>query len=526
MSPLITAVRTQAASPQASSQLPVRALWSVTILIAGAYFLLWLWLNNLPFLDFPNHLARSVVMADALFDHGVRFAQAFTVNLSPSTYVLGDLALASLVHAIGPSLAGPLWAALVFLSVPASLAYLARSLSLSPVASATAFLIGCYLGTSWFFLAGFFSFQLAVAASLVVAACLFRQCERPSWGRLAAIIVVTAVGYFIHITTVLFVCVLCAVIAIAYPAPLRRRVLACGAPLLVASCLLIWGLLDPAAATHGGSDWGGVTAKLLRLVSPLVRFTPQVELLCALPLALFVWLGFQHWRSLRGDGRALLCAIMAAAFLAMYCVLPVSQGRGYDVDVRALAPMYTSIVLMLLIAVDGVPPRLQLTAWAAGLALAMVNLWCLQHELLPLDRTIGVYRTLLQTVPKQSTLFPVSAAPNVGRHQAFLHAGSWATIDRGAITPYLFSGSTGEAMSYFRYVLVPQAPSIFWATRPGYPRPDCAQVTRDFDYVSVIGRAGFTCPGFITVAHSTEPEISILKRVSANNVTEPGTRTQ
>ena len=505
---------------------PVRTIWWLTALVTGAYALLWLWLNNLPFLDFPNHLARSVVMADALFDHGVRFAQAFTVKLSLSTYVLGDLALASLVEAIGPDRAGPIWAALVFLSLPASLAYLARSLSLSAIACATAFLIGCYLGSTWFFLAGFFSFQLAVSSSLVVAACLFRQCERPSWGRLAAIIAVTTLGYFFHITTVLFVCLLCAVVAVAYPAPLRRRALASGAPLLIASCLLIWGVVDPAAATHGGSDWGGITAKILRLVSPFVRFGPRLELVCALPLALLAWLGFQNWKNLRGDGRAVLCAVMAAAFLALYCVLPVSQGHGYDVDVRALAPMYTSFVLLLLMAVDRGSARLQITAWVAGACLAVVNLWCLQHELTPLNRTIGLYRTLLQTVPEKSTLLPVSAAPNVGRHQAYLHAGSWATIDRGAITPYLFSGSTGEAMSYFRYARVPEAPSIFWATRPGYAPPDCAQVTRDFEYVSVIGMSGFACSSFIVVAHSNEPELSLWKRAASNHVSGPAPITQ
>jgi hypothetical protein len=499
------------------SQLWVRALWSSTIIIAGVYFLLWMRLYNLPFLDFPNHLARSVVMADALFDHGLRFAHAFTVKLSLSTYVLGDLALASLVKAIGPSRAGPIWTALVFLSLPASLAYLARSLRMSSFAVATAFLIGCYLGSSWFFLAGFFSFQLAVALSLVVGANLCRQCESPSWWRLTIIIVVTTLGFFIHITTVLFVCLLCVVIAIAYPAPLRRRALATAAPLLVASALLVWGLLDPAAATHGGSDWGGVTGKVLRLLSPFVRFDLRSEALCALPLALLAWLGVRRWRGLRGDGRTLLCIVMVGAFLAMYCVLPVSQGRGYDVDVRALAPMYTGIVLLILVAIDGASWRVQIAAWTAAAWLALVNLWLLNDKLLPLDQSIGVYRTLLQTVPPDSSLLPVSAAPNLGRHQAFLHAGSWATIDRDAITPYLFSGSTGEAMSYFRYVRVPQAPSIFWALRPGYPPPDCIKITRDFEYVSIIGKADLDCPGFIIVAHSKEPEMSLLKRVADAN---------
>jgi hypothetical protein len=509
---LVSAVRSNATLAGHVPRRWVRALWWGTIIIAAVYFLLWIRLNNLPFLDFPNHLARAVIMADALFDHGVRFGHAFAVRLSASTYVLGDLALASLVEAIGAGRAGPLWAALVFLSLPASLAYFARALFLSPLACATAFLIGCYLGSSWFFLAGFFSFQLAVSLSLVAAANLCRQCEAVSRWRLAIIIALTTLGYFIHITIVLFVCVLCVVIAIAYPAPRRQRALATTAPFLFASALLIWGVLDPAAATHGGSDWGGVTAKLLRLVSPFVRFGLRAEVLCVLPLALLAWLGIQSWKKLRRDGRALLCSVMVGAFLAMYCVLPVSQGHGYDVDVRALAPMYTGIILLMLLAIDQATERLQITAWAAAAWLALANLWCLQHELSPLDKTIGVYRAILQMVPEQSTLLPVSAAPNVGRHQAFLHAGSWATIDRGAITPYLFSGSTGEAMSYFRYVHTPEAPSIFWALRPGYPPPDCAALTREFEFVSLIGKVTLPCAGFIMVAHSQEPQISLLRR--------------
>jgi hypothetical protein len=498
----------------------VRALWSIAIIIAGAYFLLWMRLHNLPFLDFPNHLARSVVMADALFDHGLRFAHAFTVKLSLSTYVLGDLALAILVKGIGPSRAGPLWAALMFLSLPASLAYLARSLRLSFFASAIGFLIGCYLGSSWFFLAGFFSFQLAVALSLVVGANLCRQCESPTWWRLTVMVVVTSLGYFVHITAVLFVCLLCVVIAIGYPAPLRRRAIATIAPLVVASVFLVCGLLDPAAATHGGSDWGTVTDKVLRLVSPFVRFDLRSEALCGLPMALLAWLGVRRWKALRADRRTLLCVVMVGASLVMYCVLPVSQGHGYDVDVRALAPMYTGVVLLILIGFDTASRRVQIAASTAAAWLALVNLMLLDYKLLPLDQTIGVYRTLLQTVPPDSTLLPVSAVPNLGRHQAFLHAGSWATIDRGAITPYLFSGSTGEAMSYFRYVRIPEAPSIFWALRSGYPRPDCIQVNRDFEYVSIIGKADLACPNFTVVAHSNEPEMSLLKRVGDVNLND------
>lgn len=217
------------------------------------------------------------------------------------------------------------------------------------------------------------------------------------------------------------------------------------------------------------------------------------------------------------DSRARLCAVMVGGFLAMYCVLPVSQGRGYDVDIRALAPMYASIFLMILVAIDLSSSRLQVSAWAIGACLALANLWFLHHELLPLDRTIGVYRTLLRVVPERSTLLPVNGAPNVGRHQAFRHVGSWATIDRGAITPYLFSGSTGEAMTYFRYVHVPKAPSIFWATRPGYPRPDCNQISHDFEYLAIIGKVSLACPSFVLLAQSNDVYISILKRADIDD---------
>jgi hypothetical protein len=72
-------------------------------------------------------------------------------------------------------------------------------------------------------------------------------------------------------------------------------------------------------------------------------------------------------------------------------------------------------------------------------------------------------------------------------------------------------------MSYFRYVRVPEAPSIFWALRPGYPPLDCVKVAHDFEYVSIIGKADLACPDFTVVAHSKEPEISLLKRVPNAN---------
>jgi hypothetical protein len=248
-----------------------------------------------------------------------------------------------------------------------------------------------------------------------------------------------------------------------------------------------------------------------------MRFDLRAETLCALPLVILACLAFSHSIELMRYGRGRLCSFLIGVFLALYCVLPISQGRGYDVDVRALAPMYVSVLLLMLLSLDLRARHLQISAWIAALALALANLGLLHYELAPLDRTIGAYRALLRVVPERSSLLPVSGARNIGRHQAFLHAGAWATIDRGAITPYLFSGSTGEAMSYFRYLHVPQAPSIFWASRPGYRGPDCHQVDRDFAYVAIIGKVNLPCPTFIKVVQSSDGDLSILKRADIDD---------
>jgi hypothetical protein len=162
-----------------------------------------------------------------------------------------------------------------------------------------------------------------------------------------------------------------------------------------------WIRLPRRTATATGAH---VADKALRVFSPFVRFELGFETLCALPLALFAWLGVHSWRALRGDGRTLLCVVMVAAFLVMYCVLPVSQGHGYDVDIRVLVPMYTGLLLLILVATDAASRHVKIAAWTAAVWLALGNLALLNYELLPLDQTIGAYRALLQTYSSRTAL--------------------------------------------------------------------------------------------------------------------------
>jgi hypothetical protein len=491
------------------------SVWLISLAATAGYAFFCIDLKHLPFLDAPNHLARAVVMADALFDGGARFGEVFAVKLSFSGYILGDLLLTELVHLLGPDWAGRLWSTAVFLSVPAALGYLASVLQLHRVAVATAVLVGCYFGTSWFFLSGFNSFQLALSLSLVVAGQLILASERPTAARLVATMALTAVGFFIHPVMVLFACTLCVAIAVSHPAPWRQRLIACGVPFIFAALALLWSVFDPAAAgIKGMSAWAPPMQKILRLIVPAARFGPAYEAPCALLLVLLLGLGLQQWARAARDSRARICAVVAAAFLLLYCVLPVSHGLGHDIDARALAPMYAAILLAVLVGVDLGSQRLQLASWVVGAALAVVNGLTLYHELAPVNQTLAEYRNVIRVVPEGAAVFPVSSVANVGRYQATLQAGSWATIDRGAYIPYLFSGTAADPMSYFLYKRVPTVPPMFWASRPGYQRPDCNEIAQDYGYITIIGATGFVCPGFVTVAisHSPRGNITLLKK--------------
>jgi hypothetical protein len=94
------------------------------------------------------------------------------------------------------------------------------------------------------------------------------------------------------------------------------------------------------------------------------------------------------------------------------------------------------------------------------------------------------YRRAIQVLPERTTFLPVATLPPVGRTHPLLHAHAWATIDRGAISPYLFSADRNDAMTYFRYRRRGVGPFIFWYTRGG-PEPDWAAVARDYRHLVV-----------------------------------------
>ena len=70
------------------------------------------WFSPLVIQDYPNHLARALIMEDLLFHHGAVFGSDYQYHFLFTPYVLGDLLLAGLVAMVGLTAAGILWAIL------------------------------------------------------------------------------------------------------------------------------------------------------------------------------------------------------------------------------------------------------------------------------------------------------------------------------------------------------------------------------------------------------------------------------
>jgi hypothetical protein len=92
--------------------------WMVALVIGAAYLAFLMRLTSFPQQDYPNHVARGVVMADLLFQHGARFGDGFALQWMAVPYILGDLVLASCVHLFGTTAGAAVFSALVLLSLP------------------------------------------------------------------------------------------------------------------------------------------------------------------------------------------------------------------------------------------------------------------------------------------------------------------------------------------------------------------------------------------------------------------------
>jgi hypothetical protein len=453
-------------------------------MLCAAYVGLWLSLDALPLLDFPNHLARATILGDLWFDGGRRFGAAFDGEMRLAPYILGDLILAPMTQWLPPDVAGRLWLVLLFLALPASVYAFLRAFGYRGWAVLVGTAAALFLATDWFFVVGFGAFRLGVVLSLL-ALVAWRRCVagRRSWYAAYALLVLGC--YLAHLASFVMVGIAAGVLSLL---ELRRRrvsfvgCLALGAPFVA---LIAHYALLGSGETRGVVTLATVGEKLLRLGAPFVRYDVRVDLVLLGLLVLSVTVpaaaASRHRPGSGGPAGDFL--ILAGVFLLLYAAMPIGSGTVYDMDVRALpfAALFGLFAVLARVDADRPPPRV---AIAALVLLLVGNLVYLGAFLLPENARAREYRRVVATLPEGTPFLPIVTVPAVGRTQPLLHAYAWATIDRGAVAPYLFSANRRDSMIYFHYRRRTVEPYIFWYARDG-AAPDWDAVARDYPFVVV-----------------------------------------
>ncbi len=470
-----------------------RAARGILALAVLAYIAVFAWFSPLDFQDFPNHLARAMIMDDLLFHHGVQFGQSFQFHFLFTSYVLGDLLLAGVVSLFGVTAAAIIWPVVTFLSLPASLFAYLRARQTSAHITVLMLLISLYLSTDTFFIKGFTEFRLSIALVLVAMALVEVLGRRWSVANFGVYALVVVAAYLIHLAAVAFIAVAVGASGL-WRLVLRKsrfgREVVLMSPVVA---VLGWQFLvaahyrQPEDLVLDAPVWGTPAGKLSGLLWGLLRYNPLPDYLLLAIFAAFLsfCLARRDW-----DRRAFLTPNVleplgyAVLFLAMYFALPSAQIEASYIDVRALALVPLFLVLGLL----NLPPRTSavvarpsVAVMCLAAAVAFANLAYLTTHIRRNSVWLAQYRAVVANIPEHAVVLPVYTLGL--QHFVHLHVASFAVMDRHALIPYLFSGDRGAPMKYFRYVDRPYAPDEFWYHAHQDSEVDWTQVRKNYRYL-------------------------------------------
>ena len=496
----------------------------VSILIIGLYIIFWSTLRTLPFLDFPNHLTRCYVISKLLSDPISHFHQFFSFNFSFTPYILGDLLLSSLVHCTSLDFAAVLWPAVCFLSLPAALTFYLRQLRFEKGQITLAQLFSLYLSSNWFFLSGFFNYQLSVSLVFVSLGFwervmarfipLHSEAGRGGVGYInygLFILAVTSV-YLMHFAGFFFLCLILAVNAGFYMWKRGRSIRVVLLSLIPS--IVIGGIhVLRAVVFSPGFGSGRNTmifrspfSKLTAIGTMFVRFDYTVNIILFIAFVILVVGAVLINRNgtfpLKKETRTGQHLLFVIALVFVYAVLPVSaSGFGVsdvaDVDNRALPFIFIFSLFVGLGAgatsVDGKKAQegfypnsksscLRKVYLISTVLLTLANLSYLVVHLTPYESKLKEYKQAILAIPENKVVLPIATWKADGRIEVDLHFGALYTALRGGITPYLFSGDRNFPPTYFRYRQPRYAPNLFWYKRK-QGVVDWGRVQSTYDYI-------------------------------------------
>ena len=524
----MSSMRPQQHSLASKTRLPggitSRLAWFGTAAVVSGYVIAIALASPLSLQDYPNHLARAVVIADLTFHHGAVFGSAFEYHLIAAPYILGDLLLAPAVELFGPDRAGALWACLVFLSWPFAVAVYLRVARVPVEMQVLGVLLATYLSTDFFFLKGFFEFRLGLALTVISLAVADILRSRRSIGVYCLYVGIVATGYLTHLSTLVFTA---AIISVSGAVRLWQRTTSVGREvslLVPVAALLAWHFGIAVGYGRSGEQhdpiysWASLYDKVQAFDLVVLRDKFALQLLFLACIGAVV-LGRMSRRALVTPA-VLEMLSLGTVFAALYLVLPFSYPAATQVDKRAL-PLAVLFVLFACFKLP-VPKDVRRDFTGASLLcaalLAAVNLAYLERYFSEATAWSAHYRAIVAAVPQGSWVLPITTLKLSG---PYLHAGTAVVIDQRGFVPTLFSANAGDAMKHFRYVRWPYMPTDEGWYGNHLPvdwhKIGCAYqfliVTQPFD------RARIEIPTHIVAANASAALLAVEPSACASNQT-------
>ena len=427
-----------------------------------------------PLLDYPNHLARSFVLAH-LRDPANTFSKYYRADWGAYPYLGMDASLAVLGRLFPIKTAGRIFMSLCVIALPASAWFFLRQVN--PGEDATA-LWALPIACNVFFLEGFLNFDLSLAVGFFALGLWMRWLAKPSLARWVPVLAAITALYFTHLLG--FTIAGLAVVAyLAFARRLFRDWIWSGALALPGFAFYLHssrvGLGAQKAVFHGFLE------KLDSLGMIFHGYSPALDVLSF--AAVGAWFLAAAWRNpeFRWNRRWLG---VAAFLLVLFCVIPWSWGEGSDLDIRVLPFLFVAILATSRVGRRGKwLAAIPLLLFAARTVNLTQNFTAAQPELAGLAKSFDA-------IPRGALVFPIVEGDQDPIERPFTHFWAYGVIRRGWFSPYLMDapGETPMRIIYDSYTA-----DGFWDEIYDQP-PDWKKVQADYEYVWAYDVPRFSAP--------------------------------
>ena len=436
------------------------------LFLVGGLSIAPIWLvANPPLLDYPNHLARSFVLAH-LHDPALPFHQFYSADWGLYPYLAMDVSLLWLQRFLPIELAGSVFLSFCVLAVPLSAWFFLHQANPGQDHLALWTLLLCH---NVFFLYGFLNFYLSLALCFLALGLWLQWLAKPRAILWCLVSLTLTALYFTHLVGF----GIAGLLVTAYCVLARRTI----GEILFSCLLFVPGALFLLYWWRSGA---GPTTQLafhsfmekVKYLSVIAQgYSTRLDQFTLLALAGFSLAAWWRNPDFRWNYRWLG---VAAGLFGAYWVLPWSAGEGAFLDIRVLPMLF-----VLLLTVARIGPRGWRLAPLAVLIFVARTANVAQTFVSSQLQLAGLARSFSITAPNVRVLPIVEAHDEELARHPFAHFWAYGVIRRGWFSPYLFNlkGVMPLRIEYDGY-----SPDGFWGL--DYEEsPDWARVQKDYDYV-------------------------------------------